>query len=271
MHYILNFVVRYRNTLLYAFLAFVALTLTVRSHSYHQSKFFNSSKGLAGFVYGTAAGVSSYIGLRTENNILAKENEQLRKQLFNTATAHALQKDTAFVHYQVIRAEVIKNSFSSPRNYITLNKGSKQGIANDMGVITPNGVLGIVENTSRHFATVQSILNTKSRINAKIKHTQYFGSLVWDGKDYTTVQLIDVPRLVPLVVGDTIVTGGMSSIFPENIPIGTIKKFSLNPAKSFYCIDVALFNNMAHLKNAYLIQNNYKEEIKTLEARNLDE
>ena len=140
-----------------------------------------------------------------------------------------------------------------------------------MGVITTNGILGIVENTSSNFSTVQSVLNTKSNINAKIKNTNYFGSLIWDAKEYNVVQLIDIPRLVPLVVGDTIVTGAMSSIFPENIPIGTIKKYDLNTSKSFYNIDVQLFNDMANVKNVYLVKNKNRKEIIELEANTTNE
>lgn len=271
MHYILNVILRYKNTFLYGLLALLALAITVRSHSYHQSKFFNSSRGVVGYVYSAVAYMSSYVGLRAENNRLAKENEQLRNLIFNVQDTSTFPKDTASFSYEVIRAKLIKNSFSFPRNYLTLNKGSQHGVVRDMGVISPQGILGIVENTSEHFATVQSILNTKSSINAKIKNTQYFGSLIWDAEDYQVVQLIDVPRLVPLGIGDTIVTGGMSSIFPENIPIGVIKKFDLNASKSFYRIDVALFTNMTHVRNVYLIQNKHREEIKALEAKTAHE
>jgi rod shape-determining protein MreC len=136
-----------------------------------------------------------------------------------------------------------------------------------MGVITSKGILGIIENTSNHFATVQSILNEKSNINAKIKNTDHFGSLVWDMKRFDVVQLVDIPRLVPLTVGDTIVTGGMSSIFPENVPIGTIRKFDLNTSQSFYRIDVALFNDMTNIKNVYIVNNEYRDEIRALEKQ----
>jgi rod shape-determining protein MreC len=167
----------------------------------------------------------------------------------------------------VTHGKIVKNSFASSRNYLTINIGEDQGVQPDMGVITTKGILGIVENTSKGFATVQSILNSNSNINAKIKNTDYFGSLVWDGNRYDVVQLIDIPRLVPLVVGDTIITGGMSSIFPENIPIGTIKKYDLNASKSFYNIDVALFNDMANLKNIYVIDNVDKSQILELQAK----
>ncbi|MCL6267696.1 rod shape-determining protein MreC [Flagellimonas myxillae] len=272
MQRIINFILSYRNAFLYGFLMVVSLVLTIRSHSYHQSKFFNSSKWVSGNIYGTAANISSYFGLREENQRLVEENQELRKLLFNQkSNVGAVPVDSLALDFEVINADVIKNSFSSPRNYLTINKGKKQGIATDMGVITTKGILGIVENTSSNFSTVQSLLNTKSNINAKIKNTNYFGSLTWDVGDYNVVQLVDIPRLVPLVVGDTIVTGAMSSIFPENIPIGVIKKYDLDNSRSFYHIDVELFNDMSNIKNVYLIINRNKEEIQELEARTQNE
>ncbi len=270
MQRIINFVLRYRNAFLYAFLAFISLVMTIRSHSYHQSKFFNSSRWVTGSIYGAGSDVSYYFNLQEENKRLVEENQLLRKMLFNSQKDSIAPLDSTLAVYEVLNARLIKNSFTSPRNYVLIDKGEKDGVHQDMGVITTDGILGIVENVSNNFATVQSVLNTKSNINAKIKGTEYFGSLIWDTKDYTVVQLIDIPRLVPLVLGDTIVTGGMSSIFPENVPIGTIKKYDLNASKSFYDIDVELFSDMANIKNVYLIENKDKEEIEELESRTIE-
>ncbi|GMN07038.1 rod shape-determining protein MreC [Croceitalea sp. MTPC5] len=264
MQRIINFILNYRNSVLYFFLLIVSLTFTIRSHSYHQSYFFNSSKWFTGSVYNVSSNITSYFNLEEENQRLSEENEKLRNQLFNTSTISDSIKYLR-VDFEVVHARIVKNSYASPRNYITIDKGDKDGISQDMGVITTKGILGIVENTSANFATVQSILNTKSTINAKIKNTNYFGSLKWDAKNFNVVQLIDIPRLVPLTVGDTIVTGSMSSIFPENIPIGVIKKYNLNQAQSSYNIDVTLFNNMANLKNIYIVKNKNRKEVLELE------
>ncbi|MDB2607031.1 rod shape-determining protein MreC [Zobellia sp.] len=267
MQQIINFIIRYKNFLLYVFLMIISLGFTIQSHSYHQSRFFNSSNWLTGNILETSNDVSTYFGLDQENEKLMQENEYLRKLLFNKIDKDTIALDSVQLTYTISTGKVIKNSFADPRNYITIDKGRNDSIEPDMGVITSKGILGIVENTSNNFATVQSILNEKSNINAKIKNTDHFGSLVWDKKRYNVVQLVDIPRLVPLTIGDTIVTGGMSSIFPENIPVGIIKKYDLNTSKSFYTIDVALFNDMTNIKNVYIIKNSFRKEILELEKQ----
>ena len=266
MQQIINFIIRYKNFLLYIFLLIISLVFTIQSHSYHQSTLFNSSNWIAGNIYGISQGITTYFDLDEENEKLLQENKRLRDQLFNLESSTTINIDTANIRYTIVTGQVIKNSYADQRNYITINRGNTDSVIQDMGVITDLGVLGIVENTSRNFATVQSVLNANSNINAKIKNTNHFGSLIWDAKDYDVVQLIDIPRLVPLTIGDTIVTGAMSSIFPENIPIGTIKKFDLDISKSFYKIDVDLFNDMTNIKNVYIIKNLEREEVLELEA-----
>jgi len=267
MQQIINFIIRYKTSLLYVLLLIVSLAFTTNSHSYHRSKFFNSANWITGTIYNTSTDISSYFELEEENKKLVEENKRLRTLLFNADIPITNEMNTDSLSYFVQTAEIIKNSYSRPDNYITIDKGSEEGIRQDMGVITSKGILGIVELTTAHYAAIQSILNSKSTINAKIKNTNYFGSLVWDGKNYEVVQLDDIPRLVPVLVGDTIVTGAMSSIFPENIPIGTIKKYVLNESQSFYSIDVALFNDMTNLKHVYIIENANRQEIEELESK----
>jgi len=265
MQQIINFILRYKITLLYLLLLTISLAFTVQSHSYHRSRYFNSANWLSGSIYNSTDKISKYFGLGEENRDLLEENRRLRSLLYNTEAEDSLSLDTTALTYSLMSARVIKNSYANQDNYITINRGKNHGVTQDMGVITSLGILGIVEKSSNNYSAVQSILNTKSIINAKIKNTNYFGSLTWNTERYDVVQLEDIPRLVPLLVGDTIVTGAMSSIFPENIPIGTIKKFDLNVSQSFYSIDVQLFNDMANLKNAYIIDNPRRDEILELE------
>ncbi|WP_445384105.1 rod shape-determining protein MreC [Robiginitalea sp. IMCC44478] len=266
MQRIINFILRYKTTLLYAFLMFLSLILTVQSHSYHQARYFNSANWLSGNIYDASFSITGYFNLKEENKKLLEENKRLRTRLFNKEFKESTTLDSSALDYVVMRAQIIKNSYSKPNNYITLNRGRNDSIQQDMGVITSKGILGIVEKSSANYASVQSILNSKSNINAKIKNTNYFGSLVWNRGDYQLVQLEDIPRLVPLQIGDTIVTGAMSSIFPEGIPIGAIDNFELKESASFYNIDVRLFNDMTNLKEVYIIKNRNREEILQLES-----
>ncbi len=266
MQQIINFIIRFKTTLLFFLLLLISLFLTIRSHTYHRSIFFNSANRVTGSLYKTGTSISNYFELRATNEELLEDNRELLNNLFNLPVADTMELDTAQARYSVTAARVIKNSFGNRKNYITIDRGSEQGIQQDMGVITAKGILGIVEASSNNYALVQSILNTNSNINAKIKNTNYFGSLTWDARGFDRVQLEDIPRLVQLMVGDTIVTGAMSSIFPENIPIGVISKFDLNVSQSFYQIDVDLFNDMTNIKNVYIIENMDRPEILELQS-----
>jgi rod shape-determining protein MreC len=166
----------------------------------------------------------------------------------------------------ILVSKVIHNSYSSPENYLTINSGSNQGVKTDMGVVNDLGIVGIVEKTSANYATVQSILNLNSKINAKLKKSNHFGTLIWDGKNTGYVQLIDIPRLSSARKGDTIVTGGQSDIFPENIGIGTIEKLYLEDKTNYYYIDIRLFNDMTNLGHVYIIKSKDREEILKLET-----
>jgi rod shape-determining protein MreC len=138
-----------------------------------------------------------------------------------------------------------------------------------MGVINSLGIVGIVDRTSPKYSTVVSILNTKSQINAKIKKSNHFGSLTWNGKNTGFVQLVDVPRLAEVRKGDTIVTGGQSVIFPEGINIGTIYKIYKEEETNYYVLDIKLFNDMTNLGHVYIIKSKDRDEVNNLEKGNI--
>jgi rod shape-determining protein MreC len=176
-----------------------------------------------------------------------------------------IDSTTLPLKYKFVSASVINNSYYKSNNSLTLNKGIKDEVKIDLGVISSKGLVGIIENVSSNYSTVQSILNTKSQINAMLKNSNHFGSLVWDTKHPNIVQLIDIPRLAPVVVGDTVITGGMSTIFPKGILIGVIKDFYINQDKNSYTLNINLFNDMTNLEHVYIIDNLDSEEINLLE------
>lgn len=268
MQQIIFFFIRNKNFLLFALLFFISFILTVQSHSFHTSKFVSSANFFSGGIYSIRNNVTDYFRLGDENKNLIEENMRLRKQLEGFKNGEISVKiDSSLLpsRYMFSSARVINNSYSRSKNFITLNKGASDSLKADMGAITSKGIVGIINKTSKNYATVQSILNTNSQINAKLKKSNHFGSLVWNTKDPNVVQLIDVPRLAPVMVGDTIVTGGRSTIFPKGILIGTIKEFELGKDDNYYDLDILLFNDMTSIDHVYLIKNTEAEEIKELE------
>ena len=266
MQQLINFLIRSKHFLLFLLLLCVAILFTAQSRSYHRSKFVNSANFISGGVYENMANISEYFSLKEENEKLQLENSKLRKMLVNTAIEKREEHIVNENKYTVFPAKIINNNYSSRNNYLTINKGSKQGIEEDYGVISSQGIVGIVRSTSKNYATVLSVLNaTDVKINAKIKNTSHFATLIWDGKYPNILQLINLPKLAPIKKGDTIETNGYSNIFPEGIPIGTIKNFTLNKQNNYYDVDVKLFNDMTSLKHVYVIKVNDKKEIETLE------
>jgi rod shape-determining protein MreC len=274
MQQILNFIFKNSILLLFLLLLGISLSLAIQSHSYHRSKFVSSANDVTGYVYEQINNVEEYLSLREQNEHLATENARLKKLLFNT-------QDTAKIadltipeiagKYKVIQAKVISNSYSVPENYMTINKGTKDGISKDMGVVSDKGVIGVIEKVSKNYSTVISVLNLKFRLDAKIKKNNHFGTLTWNGKNTGFAQLVDVPRLATVRKGDTIVTGAESTIFPENIPIGTIEKIYTDKKTNYFTLDVRLFNDMTSLGHIYIIENKDRKEIIQLEQATKDE
>ncbi|MGO4817844.1 rod shape-determining protein MreC [Flavobacterium sp. W22_SRS_FP1] len=274
MQQIFNFIFKNSSRLLFLLLLSISFLLTIQAHSYHKSKIISSANFLSGGVYEKIYNVGEYLNLRTENESLALENARLKSMLFKTTDSAAI-KNFENLKVQlpddVLVSKVIHNSYNVHENFLTLNSGSLLGVKPDMGVVNNLGLVGIIDKTSPKYSTVVSILNVRSRINAKIKKSNHFGSLVWNAKSTGFVQLIDVPRLAAIRKGDTIVTGGQSVIFPENINIGTIDKIEIDNQTHYYTINVKLFNDMTNLGHVYIIKSKDREELNNLEKTTKNE
>lgn len=268
MQQIINFLIKNKNFILFMLLLFISLVFTVQSHSYHKSKFINSANWLTGGIYESANNFSSYFSLKTENEKLVEENRRLRNALFSKkdSTNQFIDSTSYASNYTFRSAEIIKNSYSKTNNILLINKGVSDSITVDMGVITPDGIVGVIDRVGSSHATVISILNEKSKINAQLKNTNHFGTLTWDGKNPNVAQLIDLEKLAKFKINDTIITGGNSTLFPKGIPIGTVQDFKLNTSENLYVVNILLFNDMTSIENVYVIENMHREEIDNLLA-----
>ncbi|SNR47899.1 rod shape-determining protein MreC [Lutibacter agarilyticus] len=276
MQQIIYFIKKFRYFLLFLVLEILAFYFTIQHHSYHKSKFVNSANAVTGGFYKKTTALSDYFYLSTENKILIEENARLRNLLakkdieYNSTTFLVNDSSKFTSRYEYTSAKIIKNDYTQRNNFLTLNKGENQGLLADMGVINGKGIIGVINSTSNNFATVLSILNKSSKINVSLKNSNHFGTLIWNGVDYNIVQVTDIPRQAQLKVGDTIITGGKSIIFPEGILVGSIKDFIFEN-NQYQQINVQLFNDMSAIGYVEVIKNLEKEEQLKLEQNILNE
>ena len=277
MRNLLNFFLKYNYWFLFILLEVISFALLFRFNNYQGSAFFTSSNQMAGMVYEAANNVTGYFHLKSINDDLVQKNvelelqmERLRSALMElTADSTGLEKmkSDALKGYDIYRADVINNSLTHVDNYITIDKGENDGIRPEMGVINGNGVVGIVYQTSANYSVVIPILNSKSSISCKIKRSDYFGFLKWDGgsSEYATVK--DMPRHSLFSLGDTIVTSGHSAVFPGGIPIGTVEDMSDSHDGLSYLLKVKLFTDFGRLNDVRVIAQKGQEEQIELEQK----
>lgn len=262
----------------YAFVLFITLeiiafTMIFNHNRYQKAKYLNSANKITGTVYSTFNGIVNYFDLVTINEELSEENTRLKTLLFNDphfevdSTFHLSWNYTGDSLYQFIPARVVNNSVNNPHNYITLNKGRKHGLQPDQGIVTDEGIVGVITNVSESYAVGLSVLNRRWSVSAKLKGTGYFGSLFWQGTDYKVASLMEIPFHVAIQVGDTVVTSGYSSVFPEGIMIGTIKSFNQDAGENYYKIDVGLSTDYKSLSYVEVIKNLDKEELLELKVK----
>ncbi|MDO5616494.1 MAG: rod shape-determining protein MreC [Cruoricaptor ignavus] len=263
-----------KNTLFFffIFLQIIALVLVFSRNSMQQSWLAAQTTAFNSRVSGYIDEGASYLQLKQINEELVAQNKQLMSQLYGKEKSEIPKirniSDTAKngQAYTIIDADIVYNNINRKDNYFTINRGTLQGVESKMGVIAPKGIAGIVVNTTKHYALVQSVLSVnKIKINAALKKNGYFGTLTWRGENSRLMHLADVPKYVPLKVGDTIVTGGKSAIFPEGVMVGTIAGYEVDSKTGFWDISVELSETMGNLSKVYVVKNLRKNEIQKIQ------
>jgi rod shape-determining protein MreC len=276
MRSLFRFLLRNYFVMMFLALEAISFSLMVSFNNYQRVTFFNSTNDIVGTVYERFSHLDDYFSLSRTNARLAAENASLRKQLqlrIQLQEKYPVNRpDTVDAPaYYFTSAKVINNSVNKQFNYISLNKGSRQGIKPDMGIISPDGVVGVITNVSPNYSTGLSLLNKRFSIPAKINKNNNPGNLVWDGEHDDTADLKEIPFHILVNVGDTVVTSGYSNIFPEGIMIGIIEKWDQEGGTNFYNIKVKLSTNFRTLKYVEVVRNTKQAELKKLESNNIGE
>lgn len=268
------FIYQYRAFFTFILLELFCTWLIVLNNQYQGASFFNSANSFVAAVNGFSHNTKEYFSLRETNRTLAEENTKLREKLehFNQVALQADslgRADSTFIRqFDFINAKVVNNSIDLQTNFITINRGSADGIKAGMAVINDLGVVGKVKITSKHFSVVTSLLNIDIMVSALMKRTGYFGTVQWGGADDPDhVKLKYIPLHVKPMVGDTIVSSGYSGIFPEGIMIGTIARINPSPETSFHDLDVKLSQDFRKLSFATVIRSNLKPELDSLKMQ----
>lgn len=278
MQSILNFLVKHNHWFLFILFEGISFMLIIQFNYYQGAKFFTSVNNIAGGMFNAITDMEQYFSLRTQNeellahnNMLTSEVMELRHQIAEMQQNAILNKDTLVRNYssgfKFNTANIVNNSLNSLNNFIVINKGESEGVKAEMGVFCDKGVVGIIYLTSKNYSLVLPLLNNKSNISCRIKGNNEFSTLQWDGKDIRYSHLVDLPKYTGFEHGDTVVTSGFSSIFPANIPVGTIETLEESQDGMFYRAKVKLFVDFGSLSSVFIVGNNGHSEQKELESK----
>lgn len=273
MRNLLNFIIRYSTWFVFTFYVALSIALLVLGSSYRQSVYLTSANIISGGLYNGASQVTGYFHLREINKSLQASNASLQNEVLNlknqldqcrTLLSDTLPKLKSSDRYDFVSAAVINNNTRHPKNFFTIDKGSLDGVKKGMGVVDQNGIVGIVNVTGPHMARIISLLNETQYFSVKIKDTDFVGSVNWKGGDATIAYMEEIPRHVEYQIGDTIVTSGYSTTFPEGIMVGTILNRVRSAEDSFFTFKILLSPDFKSLSTVRVIKDIYKEEIDSL-------
>lgn len=275
MRNLINFLIRYSTWFVFTFYVLVSFVLLFSSDAYHQSVWLTSANSVSTAVYGVTNSVTGYFDLRQINRQLQQRNASLENEVLNLqnqlARYGSLACDTAFrkeenKRFGYILATVLNNSTRHQRNYFTIDAGTSDGVRPGMGVVDQNGIVGIVNVSGPSASRVISLLNRTQHFSVKIKDTPYVGSLAWRGEDPSTAYMEEVPRHARFHPGDSVVTSGYSTTFPEGMPVGVIMSRVKTSDDNYYVFKIKLASDFKALSTVRVIKDIYKNELDSLQT-----
>ncbi len=259
MQNILYLLYRYGYVILFVILQILCINLVISFNSHQNTIFIKSSNSMSGWLLDRYEGVVQFFNLSKVAGELASQNAALQTKVLNIediyspVSSHIDSNGTQ--KYQLIAARVINNSVANLDNFFTLNVGKRDGVDNGMGVIQPDGVMGVLVDVGARYSKGISLLNRDSKISVAVERNHFFGTLSWPGGDPKKAILSDVAKHADLVEGDGLVTSGYSALFPEGLKVGKITSFSLKQGSNFYDIKVELSNDISTAHYVYVVKN----------------
>lgn len=275
MRTLLKLILKYHHSVLFVSLEIVGLVIVLNFNDFHHTLLSRFSQNVSSSIFLNLSEMTRYFRLKEINRQVMRENLMLRNQLAGAPLKPipelaAPVDSSGLPRYRYTPARVTSNSVNKQRNYIYIDKGKNDGLAVGMGVISSEGVVGMVYALTENYSMVMSVANIDFRASGKLLRSNYFGSLQWDGKNYRTALLKEIPYHVAISKGDTIVTSGFAEAFPEGVPVGTISGFDVKEG-NFYTIQVALATDLKKLHYVYVVEDLHKSEFNQLKLSESDD
>ncbi|MBR5910414.1 MAG: rod shape-determining protein MreC [Bacteroidales bacterium] len=269
MYNLRRFILKHHFVILFILLEVISILLLARSQNFHRNRLVNGTNTVVGKVLESSSEVGNYFRLSKTNKELAEENAMLREQL--SIVVDTMERSYDLVDsdtvYEYIPAQVVNNSTNQANNYIIINKGSLDGVERDMGVVSTKGIVGVVVDVSKHYASILSLLHSKSFVGVRFKGNQELGSLRWNTNDYRYGMVEDIPTHVELHQGDTVLTSSYSFIFPEDLMVGTVDELQSMASGTFNKARITFATDFATLRHVYVVKHHYKHEIDSLKSK----
>lgn len=266
MQFFLNLFSKVGLFLFFILLEVISLYFISTGSDFHKNAIGKKAMVINGYFSEKVSFVKNYVNLPNQNTKLLKENTDLRNQLeaykktYPPIDIDSINKPD----FKFIAANIIDYTLRKKDNYFLIDKGSKDGVKENMAVISMGSIVGSTLNVSENYASVISVLNSKTKIKAKVNNLNYFGIIEWEGNDHRKLKLTEIPRYLNVHKGDTVITAGASAIYPPKIPIGYIEKISPNEQIGDYDISVKMFDDLASIRNVYVIDNINSNEIREI-------
>ncbi len=267
MNQLIAFLTRNRNFIIFLILEIISFRLFILGNSYAGATYFNTSNLFIAKILSFSSSIREYGNLKEVNTILAEENRRLNSRVVEleqlkpaNAPAGYLPDSNFTSRFRFTTAKVILNETSLSNNYITIDKGTRDGILPGMGVVSSTGVVGTVRFCSDQFSVVTSILHSKFMISSKLLRSGEIGTAKWEGRDPQLISLNDISRYKKLMKGDTAVTSDFNAVFPSGIMVGTVTDFSVHADQTSYMIEMKLATDFKNLSFVYVVENKVLSE-----------
>lgn len=262
---LIRFIQRHNFILLFVLLEVFALVMLSRSHTFQRAAINHRTNNLVGAIYHFNSDINNYFSLQQQNTRLAQQNAQLMQQLAVMKVAIPEPDSVLQSHiFEYVAARVVSNSVDMRNNYIMINKGYRDGVTKDMGLVSPDGVAGIIIGVSEHYATAMSLLHKHATLSIRFKNNDQIANLHWKGGDYRIAEVVDIPSHVIPAEGDTIVTSGHSFVFPEGLMVGTVDDLIESERGNLNTARVRFQTDFGKLRNVYVVKNSHRAELDAL-------